>query len=226
MRFSVFQVASLGLISIGSVLLGGNALPTGIDTIENDLVTHGTHKLATRVKPVPQLEDHGYKAYGVQSFRGRPIRYEVKNKGVAGNVDEIRIDKSLGIITIENASNAEDKTNDRLSLSDIAMSLFVHIGGKQPSDLTRVAFAHVREDTTFPILLRALDLDQKNDKKERVTTVSPSSEKLGAEIFQELEQSPFGKMLRWLNTDFGVPRVTSYTISGGITQPDFYATIG
>lgn len=103
------------------------------------------------------------------------------------------------------------------------MSLFVYESGKQPSDLTSVVFERVTEDSTSAILKQIVEEAgyHPGNNPHVTATVTPDQD-----LYAKLGATAFGKMLRWLNTDFGVPTVTSYVISGPLEVPFLEAKFG
>ncbi|KAH7403708.1 hypothetical protein BKA64DRAFT_669722 [Cadophora sp. MPI-SDFR-AT-0126] len=226
MRYSLVKAATIALLGLQDFISHINAFPTGgVDHVGDTSVTKLPHVLAPRAKPVPRLEYYKYEAQHGFAFPWRPVRYVILKDGVGGYVDEIIIDKTWGIITVEKASNQDDRTDNKLRLSDIAMSLFVHYGEKRPSDLVQVVFSNVVENSQqlHEVLEKAL-LDAGWHQENPVTvTATPTSlpfvESTQKRLFATIEDQPFAKSVRWMATDFGVPLVTSWTVSGSTTRP-------
>lgn len=116
-----------------------------------------------------------------------------------------------------NAENANDKTANKLFLSDIEMSLFVKKGGKQPSDLAIVRFEVVVEKATNAVIAAAYK--SLNKQSSDTITVTPQSTGAEKEVFDNLQTTPFGKNVARLNSDFGSGQVKSYVITDGPLRP-------
>jgi hypothetical protein len=143
--------------------------------------------------------------------------WKVTKPGVSGTIDLIKIDQTEQSITIEDANNQDDKSAQKLHLSDIEMSLFVYKGGKQVSDLKIVRAQPVVNVATKAAITAAYKtLGLKDTETLTVTATSTGKEK---DVFGSLLNTPFGKNAAYLHSDFGAGGISSFVVTDGVVQP-------
>lgn len=221
MRYSMIKTATLALLGLSKVYLGVTAAPTAISE------TRGHNdKLVVRTSTVPDLtaSPYLYTASLSMSLPRSPKRtYTVKKSGVQGNLDIIVIHTTENTITVDYANNAADKTTNRLGLSDIELSLFVHKGGKRVSDLAEVIFTDVSEKTAKPVIESAIKKLGGGKTTDLSITVTSTSTGDASNIFTSLQGTVFGKGLANLHTKYGIGQVTKWTITGSQSIPNLTA---
>ena len=102
------------------------------------------------------------------------------------------------------------------------MSLFVNKGKKTPADLASVIFEVVVEPDTKKVIG---DAYSKLKPKDNTITVTPSSTGDEKTVFDDLQKTPFGKSVGYLNSDFGAGKVTKYVITDGATRPTLTVSV-